>query len=568
MSSRYRCCITNILCVSLVFVLGFGSLNAYANTVFGTKGVVSSRSILASEVGIEILRQGGNAVDGAVATAFALAVTYPSAGNLGGGGFAVIYLPSGEAVTNDHRELAPQGAHRDMFLDDAGDYDANLALRSHLSSGVPGAVAGLLDIHERYGELDRKVVMAPAVKLAKEGFVLPDDIAGQFASRQQRWREVPSSAKIFLKPDGSPFAGGETFVQKDLAVTLQRIADQGKQGFYQGKTAALIVEQMARGNGLISLEDLRNYRSVWREPVKINYRGHVIYSMGPPSSGGVLLALLLNMVEAYPLKDKGYGSFESMHLMIEAERRAYADRAMHLGDIDFYPVPLASLTSKAYARSRMRDFDPEKASKSSDIVAGYFADESSETTHFSVYTRDGMAVSFTTTINSGYGSGIVVDGAGFLLNNEMDDFSAKPGAPNASGLLGDEANAIVPKKRMLSSMTPTIVLKDERPFVLTGTPGASTIITTVFQIVTNVIDHDMAIADAVSSPRFHHQWFPDLVVYEKGFSEKSLAALERVGHELSTTPRGAIGDANTIMVTEDEIIGVSDPRNVGRAAGY
>ena len=544
------------------------STDAAANKVVGSHGVVTSRSPIASEVGLAILKSGGNAVDSAVATAFALAVTYPSAGNIGGGGFAVIHLADGEVVTNDHREIAPAKAYRDMFLDEAGEYDPELALRSHLSSGVPGAVAGLLDIHQRYGKLDRKTVMAPAIRLAKEGIVLPEDLAMQFSSRQTRWSTIPSSAKVFLKPDGSIYAAGELFVQKDLGDTLQRISDQGKRGFYEGKTAALIVDQMERGSGLISAEDLREYRSAWREPVKTKYRGYDIFSMAPPSSGGVLLAMLLNMVEPYPLMEMGYGSVATMHLMIEAERRAYADRAEHLGDMDFYRVPIPHLTSKEYAHSRMADFDENLASRSEDIGAGTVPNESPETTHFSVYTRDGMAVSFTVTLNSGYGSGIVVDGAGFLLNNEMDDFSAKPGAPNAYGLVGGAANAIEPRKRMLSSMTPTIVLKDDQPYILTGSPGGSTIITTVFQIVTNVVDHGMDLGDAVGSARFHHQWLPDLVMYEDGISSEKRNKLVEMGHKMARAARTAIGDANSIMVVGDQIIGVSDPRNQGGAAGY
>lgn len=542
--------------------------NAPANTVVGSQGVVTSRSPIASEVGIAILKAGGNAVDSAVATAFALAVTYPSAGNIGGGGFAVIHLPDGEVVTNDHREMAPGKAYRDMFLDEAGEYDPELALRSHLSSGVPGSVAGLLDIHERYGKLDRETVMAPSIRLAKEGMTLTDDLARQFSSRKSRWLTIPSSARVFLKPDGSTYAAGELFVQSDLGDTLQRISDQGKRGFYEGKTAALIVDQMKRGDGLINAEDLQEYRSAWRVPAKTTYRGYEIYSMAPPSSGGVLVAMLLNMVEPYPLAEMGYGSVATMHLMIEAERRAYADRAEHLGDMDFYPVPISRLTSKEYARSRMTDFDEKRASRSEDIEAGTVPEESPETTHFSVYSRDGMAVSFTVTLNSGYGSGIVVDGAGFLLNNEMDDFSAKPGAPNAFGLVGGVANAIEPRKRMLSSMSPTIVLRDDRPYILTGSPGGSTIITTVFQVITNVVDHGMDLGDAIASPRFHHQWLPDSVMYEDGVSIEKRKELEKMGHKMAPSARAAIGDANSIMVVGDRIIGVSDPRNQGGAAAY
>lgn len=545
------------------------SLPCLANTIEVKNGAVSSRSILASEAGVEVMKKGGNAVDAAVATSFALAVTHPSAGNLGGGGFVVIRMPNGEVYTNDHRETAPAKATRDMFLDEDGNYVADKALRSHQSSGVPGTVAGVLAVHERFGRLSREQVMARAIRLAKDGFELPEDIARQFASRHERFQLIPSTRKVFYKPDGSLYEAGELFVQPDLAASLQRINDLGHDGFYAGETADLIVAEMQRGGGLISREDLASYQSVWREPIRGNYRGYSIYSMPPPSSGGVLIAQLLNMLEPYDLRDMGLHTVESMHLMIEAQRRAYADRAMHLGDPDFYDVPVASLIDKDYALSRMSDVG-ETATDSEVVGEGLVMAESPETTHFSVIDPDGMAIAFTTTINGGYGSGIVVDGAGFLLNNEMDDFSAKPGVPNMFGLLGDEANAIEPRKRMLSSMSPTIVSKGDDFLLITGSPGGSTIITTALQVVINVIDHQMSIEDAVDAPRFHHQWKPNTVRFEAGIPSHAVGGLEERGHVgLRQLPeRAKIGDANSILKQHGQIIAKSDGRNAGGASGF
>lgn len=541
---------------------------ADASVVHVENGAVASRSALASDAGVAIMKKGGNAIDAAVGTAFTLAVTYPSAGNLGGGGFMVIRLADGTVVTNDHREVAPAAAFRDMFLDDDGNYNAELALRSLWSSGVPGSVAGLLDVHARHGKLPLKQVMARAVELAALGFELPEDIARQFAARKERWLKNEGSAAVFLKLDGDTYASGELFVQRDLARTLGLIAEYGKDGFYKGRTADLIVAEMTRGGGLIKHQDLANYQSVWRDPIYGTYRGHEIYTMAPPSSGGVLLVQMLNKLELFPVSELGFGSTELIHLMIEVERRAYADRAQHLGDMDFHPVPIKELTDKEYAKERISDFDPEQASRSADIEHGQAAKESEETTHVSVVDSEGNAVAYTTTINSGYGSGIVVTGAGFLLNNEMDDFSSKPGTPNQFGLIGAEANAIEPGKRMLSSMTPTIVVKDEEPRLITGSPGGSTIITTVLQIVVNSIDHRMDVETAVTSPRFHHQWLPDHVTVEQdGIESEVLDALREKGHQ-NIGERRAIGDANSISVREGKISAVSDPRNAGGASGY
>ena len=559
-----------LLC--LASTLAVQSLDAASPPeVRGKSGMVASRSGLASEVGADVLRRGGNAVDAAVATGFALAVTYPSAGNLGGGGFMVMRLADGSGVTNDHRERAPAGADRDMFLDENGAVVEGLSTNSHLAVGVPGTVAGLLEVQARYGTLERAEVIDPAIALARDGFVLDHDLAGQFERLLPRLARYPASRAVFAKPDGAPFAVGDRFVQEDLAATLERIRERGRDGFYKGETAELLAAEMERGGGLITLEDLAAYESVWREPIRGTYRGYEIVSMPPPSSGGVLLVQMLNMLEPHAIGELGYGSAAAMHRMIEAERRAYADRAHHLGDSDFYPTPIATLIDKSYAAGRFADFDPEHASRSSMIKAGALPDESPETTHVSVMDAAGNAVAYTTTLNLGYGAKIVVPGAGFLLNNEMDDFSVKPLTPNAFGLIGDKANAIAPGKRMLSSMTPTVVLRDGEPVLVTGSPGGSTIITTVLQVVMNVIDHGMDLSDAVGKPRFHHQWQPDRVVAEKfGFSPDTLAALAAMGHEnIDAIQWGrGIGEANSVMFKDGELLGVADPRTEGAAVGF
>lgn len=552
----------------LAVVVCVGLTSHGSQEASGTDGAVASRSPLATEVGIRVLRQGGNAIDAAVAMGFALAVTYPSAGNIGGGGFMVIRLADGEIVANDHREKAPMRANRDMFLDDSGEIVDGLSTASHLAVGVPGSVDGLLAVLEHHGTLTRQEVIAPALALARDGFPLPADLAGQFQRLRGRFEPYAASLAKFTRDDGNPLVAGDLFRQPDLAATLARIAEHGRAGFYEGTTADLLVAEMDRGGGLISHKDLAEYRSVWRQPVRGAYRGYQIVSMPPPSSGGALLIQMLNMLEPHDLAGLGRGSPASAHLMIEAQRRAYADRAEHMGDTDFYDVPLEMLTDKDYARRRFADFDPDTASRSADIGAGGWPDESPETTHVSVMDRAGNAVAYTTTLNLGYGSKIVVAGGGFLLNNEMDDFSSKPGVPNSFGLVGAEANAIEPGKRMLSSMTPTLVLKDDEPVLVTGSPGGSTIITTVLQVVTNVIDHGMDVATAVAAPRFHHQWLPDQVRYEPGaISEDALQDLSAMGH-VGFREASAIGDANSVMRVGQEIIARSDPRNAGGAAAF
>ena len=558
-------------CLLIASALAGGAHAVAPQAVMDAGGMVASRSALASEVGAQILADGGNAIDAAVAVGFALAVTYPSAGNIGGGGFMVIHLADGTVIANDHRERAPAAASRDMFLDEDGQIIKGLSTASHLAVGVPGSVAGLLDVLARYGSLDRKRVMQPAIDLASNGFVLDRDLAGQFVRREKVFAQYPASAAIFSN-DGAPYKMGDLFVQTDLANSLRRIQKLGKAGFYAGETADLLVAEMQRGGGLISHDDLLNYRSSWREPIRGTYRGHDIVSMPPPSSGGILLVQMLNMLEPYDIGAMGYGSAESIHLMIEAQRRAYADRAQHLGDADFYPVPIAELINKEYARKRFADFDPAKAGISAEVEAGKIAYESPETTHASVIDAEGNAVAYTTTLNLSYGAKMVVTGAGFLLNNEMDDFSAKEDSPNAFGLIGRKANAIEPGKRMLSSMTPTIVRKDGKPLLVTGSPGGSTIITTTLQVVMNIIDHGMDLSDAVSSPRFHHQWLPDRVMHERfAFSPDTKAELMAKGHKqfiaIPAFYGSGIGDANSVMQNEQGVYGMADPRNAGAAMG-
>lgn len=552
----------------LVGAMVAGSAPLLANTVTGSHGAVASRSALASDVGVDILRQGGNAVDAAVAVGFALAVTYPSAGNLGGGGFMVIRTADGEVLTQDHREKAPLAATTDMFLDADGNVDRTLSLASLKASGVPGSVAGMLDALERHGTLTREQVLAPAIKLAREGFVLNEDLASDFRNLRPSMENYPASLAVFTN-DGSPWQAGDLFIQADLADSLQRISDHGRDGFYRGPTADMIVAEMERNGGLISHEDLQSYEVVWREPIRGEYRGYEIWSMPPPSSGGVVLLQVLNMLEPYDIGELGWGSTRTVHLMVEGLRRAYADRAEHLGDPDFYPVPIDRLIDKEYALERFQDVDMSRASDSEEIFAGDWTTESTETTHYSVVDAEGNAVAVTTTLNGGYGNRIVVPGAGFLLNNEMDDFSAKPGTPNMYGLLGGEANKIEPGKRMLSSMTPTIVVKDGETVLVTGSPGGSTIINTVLHIVMNVIDHGMDVEQAVASPRFYHQWKPDVIRFEQGsISPRVRGELEAMGHRGLRDAGYGVGDANSIMIRDGVIGASSDPRNEGGATAY
>jgi len=536
----------------------------------GRHGMVVSRSALASEAGAEILKAGGNAIDAAVATGFALAVTYPSAGNIGGGGFAVVMLKDGTVITLDHRETAPAAAKRDMYLDDKGNVIPGMSRQTRASSGVPGSVDGLLALLAKYGTKQRQEVMAPAIRLAEQGFALSEDMAQQFSRVAMGLKDAPATAAIYTH-DGKPWQTGEVWQQPDLAKTLRAIAEQGRDGFYKGAVAQAIVDEMKRGNGIITLKDLANYKPVWRQPIKGSYHGYDIYGMPPASSGGILINEILNMLQPYDLKSLGWGSSAAVHLIVEAERRAYVDRTQYLGDTDFYKVPIAKLTSVDYARERFSDYDAQHATPSSKYGDNPNGTEGMQTTQYSVMDGEGNAVSLTTSINSGFGNRIVVQGAGFLLNNEMDDFSIKKNTANQFGLMGREANAIQPGKRMLSSMSPTIVAKDGKPYLITGSPGGSTIITTVLQVILNVVDFGMNIEDAVSLPRFHHQWQPDTIMFDPyALSPDTQANLKAMGHtDLRSIPFGrGIGDANSILLKDGVMYGMKDPRNEGAAVGY
>lgn len=527
-------------------------------------GIVTSANEYASQVGIDILKKGGNAVDAAVGVGFALAVVYPQAGNLGGGGFMVIHLPNGVNTTIDYREKAPSAAHRDMYLDAAGNVIPGLSLHGHLAAGVPGSVAGMLYALERYGSLSRADVMDYAINLAENGFVINSKMANLLNEHQQKFSDFSSTMQVF----GGNFKEGDIIVQKDLAETLKRIRDNGYDGFYKGTTADLIVKEMQKKNGIISHADLANYKPLERDPVKGTYRGYEIISMGPPSSGGISLIYLLNILENYDLRQYGHNSAENIALMTEAMRRVYADRSEFMGDMDFVNVPIDILTSKKYAKERMRSYTQGTASKSSDIKHGdAYHREGTNTTHYSVADKNGNLVSVTTTLNDNFGNKVVVEGAGFFLNNEMDDFVSKPGVPNMFGLLGNEANAIAPEKRMLSSMTPTIVLKDGKPFMVTGSPGGGRIITTVLHNIVNVIDFDLSLDRAIDLPRFHHQWYPDEIQAENNsITPEVRAILEGWGYKVTDFRDYASLDA--ILFTPQGMIGHSDRRGAGEAIGY
>ena len=543
--------------------------------VHGQNGMVVSTSRQASQVGIDILDKGGNAVDAAVAVGFTLAVTSSSNGNIGGGGFMVARLSDETTFTLDYREMAPQAAFKDMYLDSVGNVIKGKSTRTHFASGVPGSVDGLLKAWSDYGSGNISInqLIAPAIKYAEQGFKLSKYEAKRFNNRKSFLSKHPETKRIFTREDRK-WKAGDIFYQKDLAETLKRIVEKGRDGFYLGKTAELIVSEMDNVGGWITLEDLKNYSSKYREPIYGQFNDFKIISMGPPSSGGILLVLMLNMIgeifksNANDLDNLKFNSRDYVHLITEVERRAYADRATHLGDDDFWDVPASMLLSKKYAQMRVKDIDLSQASLSKVIKAGNSkGNESEETTHYSVVDKDGSAVSVTTTINSGYGSGITVTGAGFILNNEMDDFSSKPGVPNMFGLLGNEANAIQASKRPLSSMTPSIILKDNKPFLILGTPGGSTIITTVLQNFLNVTLHDMTIKEAVDAPRFHSQWMPDLIEYEKNsLSKKIIKQLKEMGHSLDL--RGNIGEANGIMIDKNGFWGGADKRGENTAVGY
>ncbi len=535
--------------------------------IVADNGMVVSAHPQSSAIGIAIMRKGGNAVDAAVATEFALAVCYPEAGNLGGGGFMVIRTKDGLSEVIDYREKAPLRSTTRMFLSKEGVVIEGLSTETHLASGVPGTVDGLLHAHSKYGKLPFKVVIQPAIDLAERGFPIPKEQAASLNSNREIFVERNSRRPAFVKD--SLWNEGDTLVQHDLAQTLIRIRENGREGFYSGTTALLIIKEMSRGNGIISELDLKEYKSVLREPVTADYKGFKIITVPPPSGGGLILLQLLGMVELYPLNDFGFHTSQTIHLVAEAERRSFADRSEYMGDPEFMKTSVSQLIEKRYLKERMRSFNDKKASLSQDILPGSpYGYESEETTHYSVVDPEGNAVAVTTTLNGTFGSSIVVDNAGFLLNNEMDDFSVKPGFPNMYGLVGGEANSIQPGKRMLSSMSPVIVEKDGKLFLVAGSPGGSTIPTSVFQVIINVIDYRMNIQDAVDRGRFHHQWLPDHISYEKDAIDTATALkLKELGHQLYQ--RGSIGRVNAILILPDgKKSGGADKRGNNSAYGY
>ncbi len=550
-----------ISCTEKNETIGPGRLGVTAKNA-----MVVSAHPLATKAGLKVLKNGGNAIDAAVAVQFALAVVHPSAGNIGGGGFIVYRTYDRKYFTLDYREKASEAASRDMYLDENGEADTEKSRNGHLAAGVPGSVYGMAVAHEKFGKMSWKSLIAPSVKLAREGFPLTEKEAEGLNRAMEKIRKYSTVMPSNLERD--EWHEGDTISWPELAMTLERIAEKGVDGFYKGETAKLIVEEMRRGGGLITYEDLANYRAVWREPVVFNYKDYKMISMGPPSSGGVAIGQLFGMIGRFPIKEWGVNDVRTIHVMAECERLVFADRAEYLGDPDFVQVPVDELLDPDYLSQRAMLISMKRALSADEISAGLPMPEHEQTTHFSIVDAEGNAVSCTTTLNGSYGSYVVVGGAGFLLNNEMDDFSSKPGTPNMYGLIGGEANAIAPGKRMLSSMTPTIVEKNGRLFMVTGTPGGSTIITSVFQNILNVIAFGMNMQGAVDFRRFHHQWLPDYIQYEEGrFDKQLMNQLMDLGHNLKE--RGAIGRVDAILVREDgSLEGGADSRGDETAMGY
>ena len=559
-----RCFI--LLLASILFACQTEKKETITGLVADSAMVVSAHP-LASSVGKNIMLQGGNAIDAAVATQFALAVVYPVAGNLGGGGFMVVRMSDGKSETLDYREVAPAAARPDMYLGETKEVIAGLSQRGHLATGVPGTVAGLAESHKKYGSLPWATLVQPAIDLALNGFTLTEKEAENLNSVQEDLRKYNTVAPENLLND--EWKEGDSIRYTDLGHTLERIRDQGAAGFYEGKTADDIVEEMKRGKGIITHQDLKGYTATWRTPLTTRYKEYNIISMPPPSSGGVALIQLLKTVEKYPLKKWGWNSVRTAHLMTEAERRAYADRAVYLGDPDFVKVPVEEMTSDTYLLQRMETFNEDKATPSQEVKEGMLAmKESEQTTHLSIIDAKGNAVAVTTTLNGGHGSAVVVGGSGFLLNNEMDDFSAKPGVANMYGAIGGEANKILPGKRMLSSMTPTIVEKNGQLFMVVGTPGGTTIITSVFQTILNVVEHGMTMQEAVSAKRMHSQWAPDKIFIERGsLTKDDSIKMVSMGHSFSM--RGGIGRVDAILKRADgKLEGGADPRGDDKAEGF
>lgn len=539
------------------------SSNEIFQPVIAQSGMVASDNKLATEAGLKVLRDGGNAIDAAVTVGFTLAATYPRAGNIGGGGFMLIYLAdSKEVIAIDYREKAPKAATRAMFLDEYGNVDQEKSRHSYLAVGVPGTVAGLSLALQKYGTISIDKALKPAIKYAEDGIPVDYELKNSLLSVKDRMKNSPDAYHTFFKENGESYEIGEKIIQKDLAWSLKQIKNDGQDAFYKGNIAKKIVKDMKENGGLITFDDLSSYKPVIRKPVFGTYRGYEIYSMPPPSSGGIHLIQMLNILEHYPINKLGHNYSKTIHIMAEAMKLAYADRSKFLGDSDFVSVPINQLTSKKYAKSLSKNIDLQKTTPSSTIKPGNpYNSGGNDTTHFTVMDRFGNVVSNTYTINFSYGSKIIAKGTGILLNNEMDDFSAKTGVPNAYGLIGGQYNAIEPGKRMLSSMTPTIILKDGKPFLATGSPGGSRIITTVLQIISNIIDHNMNIATASSSPRFHHQWLPDILRLEKGFSTDTINILKNKGHKIKVGR--AMGSTQSIMKIGDYYYGYSDPRRSG-----
>ncbi len=552
--------------ISFIIVSFFAIIQLNAQESYKNGAVVTAHPE-ASKVGVEILKKGGNAIDASIAVQFALAVVYPNAGNIGGGGFLVYRDSKGKTDALDYREKAPLKASEDMYWDKNGNAITDLSLYGQFAAGVPGTVDGMVKAHEKYGKLNWKELVQPAINLAQKGFKITKQQASELTNKHNDF--VKYNSKTNALTSKSSWKEGDLLVQKDLANTLKLIQQKGRAGFYEGKTADLIVKEMKRGNGIISHEDLKQYQSVWRTPVSGNYKGLKVISMPPPSSGGIALVSLFQSIEDYPINKWGFQADSTIQVMVEAERRVYADRAEHLGDPDFIKVPQKQLLDKSYNVNRMKDFSFDKATPSSAIKAGeIIGKESMETTHYVIVDKDGNAASVTTTLNNSYGSLVVVEGAGFLLNDEMDDFSVKPGTPNLYGLVGGKANAIEPSKRMLSSMTPSILEKDGKLFMVVGTPGGSTIITSVFQAILNVVDFGMTMQEAVAAPRFHHQWLPDQIDYEpNAISENVRESLKQKGYTLKE--RKPYGRVEGILVNTDGTYQAgADPRGDDKAVGY
>jgi gamma-glutamyltranspeptidase/glutathione hydrolase len=553
-----------ILITSILFI---GCKESKVKGLITDKAMVVSAKKEASKVGSDILQKGGNAYDAMIATHFALAVVYPVAGNIGGGGFMVYRDKNGKKGALDFREKAPFTAYKDMYLDSLGNVIKNKSVLGAHAVGIPGSVAGVFEVYQKFGSLPFKKLIQPAIDLAKKGFTITKKQADDLNNATDRFRKVNNYKTIFDKE----WKAGDLLIQDELAKTLERIRDFGKDGFYKGKTADFLVNYITELGGIITHEDLEKYEAIWRKPIEFSYKDYQITSMTLPASGGICLAQILKSIEPFDISKIEHNSTKYIQLLTEAEKRSYADRAHYLGDIDFIDVPIDSLTNVSYINKRMETFSWDKATPSSEIshgeILGY---ESDETTHYSIVDQFGNAVSVTTTLNTGYGSKVLVKGAGFFLNNEMDDFSSKPGTPNVYGLVGSKANAIAPEKRMLSSMTPTIVEKDGKLFMVVGTPGGSTIITSVLQNIINVVDYNMGMQEAVNQPRFHHQWLPDVIRMEPhSFSDATKKDLEHLGYSILERNSLIIGRVDAILVLPNgKLEGGADPRGDDTAVGF